>query len=116
MAVVKGYCDSKFKEIEDILRDSIESGYEIGASVAVSYNKEMIVDLHGGFKDESNNKAWDKDTIVNTYSVTKGVTAICIAMLIDRGQLDVNKKVSDYWPEYGCNGKENTKVIDFLCM
>ncbi len=36
-------------------------------------------------------------------------------MLIDRGQLDVNKKVSEYWPEYGCNGKENTKVIDFLC-
>ena len=115
MAVVKGYCDSKFKEIEDILRDSIESSYEIGASVAVSYNKEMIVDLHGGFKDESKNIAWDKDTIVNTYSVTKGITAICIAMLIDRGQLDVNKKVSDYWPEYGCNGKENTKVIDFLC-
>ena len=112
MTFVKGYCDSKFKEIEDILRDSIESGYEIGASVAVSYNKEMIVDLHGGFKDESKNIAWDKDTIVNTYSVTKGVTAICIAMLIDRGQLDVNKKVSDYWPEYGCNGKENTKVID----
>ena len=99
MAVVKGYCDSKFIEIEDILKDSIECGYEIGASVAVSYNKEMIVDLHGGFKDESKNIAWDKDTIVNTYSVTKGVTAICIAMLIDRGQLDVNKKVSDYWPE-----------------
>ena len=49
MTIVKGYCDSKFKEIEDILRDSIESGYEIGASVAVSYNKEMIVDLYGGF-------------------------------------------------------------------
>ena len=62
MAVVKGYCDSKFKEIEDTLRDSIESGYEIGASVAVSYNKEMIVNLYGGFKDESKNIAWDKDT------------------------------------------------------
>ena len=61
------------------------------------------------------NIAWDKDTIVNTYSVTKGVTAICcIAMLIDRGQLDVNKKVSEYWPEYGCNGKENTKSYRFF--
>ena len=53
MSVVKGYCDNKFKELENILKDSIESGYEIGASVAVSYNKEMIVDLYGGFKDES---------------------------------------------------------------
>ena len=73
----------------------------------------MIVDLFGGFKDESKKNAWDKDTIVNTYSVTKGITAICIAMLIDRGQLDVNKKVLNI-TEYGCNGKENTKVIDFM--
>ena len=50
MSVVKGYCDNKFKELENILKDSIVSGYEIGASVAVSYNKEMIVDLYGGFK------------------------------------------------------------------
>ena len=115
MSSVKGYCDPSFKEIKDILGASIESGYEIGASVAISHNKEMVVNLHGGHKDEAMSEAWDKDTIVNTYSVTKGITAICVAMLIDRGHLDVNKKVSDYWPEYGCNGKENTKVIDFLC-
>ena len=53
MSSVKGYCDPSFKEIKDILSASIESGYEIGASVAISHNKEMVVNLHGGHKDLS---------------------------------------------------------------
>ena len=53
MSSVKGYCDPSLKEIKDILSASIESGYEIGASVAISHSKEMVVNLHGGHKDEA---------------------------------------------------------------
>ena len=112
---IKGHCRSDFIEIQNIFADSIKSGHETGASIAIEYKGEMIVDLYGGYKDAAKSVPWDKNTLVNVFSVTKGVTAACVAMLVDQGKLDVHSKVSDYWPEYGCNGKENTKVIDFLC-
>ena len=115
MGDIKGYCRPDFIEIQNIFADSIASGHETGASIAIEHKGEMIVDLYGGYKDAAKNTPWKKDTLVNVFSVTKGVTAACVAMLVDQGKLDVHSKVSDYWPEYGCNGKENTKVIDFLC-
>ena len=51
--------------------------------------------------------------MVNVFSVTKGVTAICAARLIDEGKLDPNQLVSYYWPEYNCNGKGKPKLVIF---
>ena len=76
MPTINGYCDSKFKEIENILRNSIECGYEIGASVAVSHNKDMIVaaDTAGAAKmvSELNQKedaAIASELAAKTYSL-----------------------------------------------
>ena len=115
MSIISGYCDPSFLEIEDIFLKSIESNHETGGSVAIEYRGKLIVDLFGGHTDAAKKNLWKENTLVNVFSVTKGVTAACVAMLIDQGKLDVNSKVSQYWPEYACNGKENTKVIDFLC-
>ena len=115
MSKASGHCDSKFSVISKIFNKAIESGFETGAAIAIEHKGEMVVNMHGGFKDAAKTMPWEADTMVNVFSVTKGVTATCIARLIDQGKLDVNQKVSYYWPEYGCNGKEDTKVSDFLC-
>ena len=112
---VGGYCDPKFKKIESIFSEAIQTGHELGASLAIEHEGEMVVNLFGGHKDEKREKTWEQKTWVNVFSVTKAVTATCIAKLIDEGKLDFNEKVVTYWPEYGNNGKENTKVSDFLC-
>ena len=114
MSKAFGYCDPAFAKIGDIFTKAIESEHELGASLAIEYKGRMVVDMFGGHKDIERTKPWEEDTIVNVFSVTKGVAATCIAKLIDEGKLDVNNKVSFYWPEYGCNGKENTKVSDLL--
>ena len=113
--MIKGYCDPKFEKLKTIFTDAIESRYEVGASLAIEHKGEMVVNLWGGHKNAARSMEWEEDTLVNVWSVTKGVTATCIAVLIDRGLLDPNEKVSKYWPEYNCNGKENTKVSDVLC-
>ena len=113
--VISGYCDPRFEQVADVLRHSLESKFEVGASFAVEIEGEMVMDLWGGHKDAERTMPWQQDTIVNVFSVTKGVTAICAAKLIEQGHLDLHQKVSHYWPEYGCNGKENTTVLDFLC-
>ena len=112
--MVKGHCDAQFLKLKSILEKQLNSNYELGASVSVEWQGREVVNLYGGFKDESKNCQWTEDTIVNVFSVTKAVSGICITKLIDDGLLDVDQNVSYYWPEYGCNGKENTKVIDFL--
>ena len=112
---VAGYCHPKFHKIETIFSEAIKSGHELGASVAIEHEGEMVVNLFGGHKDEKREKVWEQNTWVNVFSVPKAVTATCIDKLIEEGKLDCNEKVTTYWPEYGNNGKEDTKVSDFLC-
>ena len=112
--MIKGYCDDRFLKIKNILSNQINSGYELGCSVAVEYQGKEVINLYGGYTDETKTNLWKKNTLVNVWSVTKAVTGVCIAKLISENKLDVNNKVSYYWPEYDCNGKSNTKVIDLL--
>jgi CubicO group peptidase (beta-lactamase class C family) len=113
--LVSGYCDSKFEKVAEVFNRSFESEFEVGASFAVEIEGEMMINLWGGHQDAQRSQPWQEDTLVNVFSVTKGVTAICAARLIEQGRLDLEQKVSHYWPEYGCNGKENTTVLDVLC-
>ena len=112
--MIKGYCDDRFLKIKNIFSNQIISGYELGCSVAVEYKGKEVVNLYGGYTDETKTNLWKKNTLVNVWSVTKAITGVCIAKLISENKLDVNNKVSYYWPEYDCNGKSNTKVIDLL--
>ena len=112
--MIKGYCDDRFLKIKNIFSNQINNGYELGCSVAVEYKGKEVINLYGGYTDETKTNLWKKNTLVNVWSVTKAVTGVCIAKLISENKLDVNNKVSYYWPEYDCNGKSNTKVIDLL--
>jgi len=112
--MIKGYCDDRFLKIKNIFSNQINNGYELGCSVAVEYKGKEVVNLYGGYTDETKTNLWKKNTLVNVWSVTKAVTGVCIVKLISENKLDVNKKVSYYWPEYDCNGKSDTKVIDLL--
>ena len=112
--MIKGYCEDRFLKIKNILSNQINSGYELGCSVAVEYQAKEVINLYGGYTDETKTNLWKKNTLVNVWSVTKAITGVCIAKLISENKLDVNNKVSFYWPEYDCNGKSNTKVIDLL--
>ena len=112
--MIKGFCDDRFSKVKNIFSNQINNGHELGCSLGVEYQGKEIINLYGGYTDESKKNLWKKNTLVNVWSVTKAVTGICIAKLVSENKLDVNKKVKYYWPEYGCNGKSNTKVIDFL--
>ena len=113
--MINGFCDPHFLSLKEIFSHAVESQFEVGAAFAVEHEGELVVNLWGGHQDALRTSPWQEDTLVNVWSVTKGVTATCIAKLINDGLLDPDEKVSKYWPEYGCNGKENTKVSDFLC-
>lgn len=111
---VQGEANAKFAAVkEEFERNFTERG-EVGASVCLSVNGETQVDLWGGIADAAADggagKAWTEDTVSIVFSCTKAATALCAHILIDQGKLKPMALVSEYWPEYAKNGKENTTV------
>ncbi len=107
---VFGHCDERFSKVRDIFTSSLAEGRDVGASFAVTIDGEMVIDLWGGWLDEERTRPWEKDTIVNVFSTTKTMSFLCALILADRGQLDFDANVADYWPEFAANGKEQVKV------
>ena len=48
---IKGYCDPKFSRVEEYVADSINSKFELGASISIEIEVERVIHLWGGFKD-----------------------------------------------------------------
>src|SRR5580704_8299350 len=114
MAEVHGTCDERFTAVRSLLRDNLDSGADLGASLVVDIDGELAVDLWGGFRDEARTAAWTSDTITNVWSSTKTVTSLAALMLVDRGELDVDAPVAKYWPEFAANGKQDVLVRHLL--
>ena len=113
--MVSGYCEDNFHEARNIFEKSISSGFELGGSIAVEVQGKKIIDLWGGYLDHTQSKAWEENTLVNVFSTTKGIAAICLLQLIEKGLLDIEKPVCEYWPEFSVNGKENIPVKYLFC-
>ena len=107
---VSGTCDARFAGVREVFADSLASGREVGAAVCVYSDGQPVVDLWGGMADPGTGRVWARDTIVSTFSVSKGVVSTMAHILIDRGELDPDAPVSRYWPEFAAAGKESMPV------
>ncbi len=107
---IHGTCDPGFQRLKDVFAKNFEDGHEVGASVAVSQEGEMVVDLWGGYADAAKSRPWQEDTLVLVFSTTKVMTTLCALMLIDQGKLDIHSPVARYWPEFAQNGKDKVLV------
>ncbi len=87
---------------------------EVGASLTVIHGERIVVDLWGGYADSARTRTWNRDTIVNVFSTTKMVTALCILLLADRGEIDLDAPIAKYWPEYTSHGKDRILVRHVL--
>ena len=111
---LQGDCDPRFGAVRDAFAANWTDHDEVGASLSVIVGGETVVDLWGGHADAERSRAWQRDTIANVYSSTKGIAAAAAAMLVDRGTLDVERPVVDYWPEFAQAGKSEIKVRHLL--
>jgi CubicO group peptidase (beta-lactamase class C family) len=109
-APIHGICQPRFAAVRDAFASNFASGADLGAAVCFVLDGETVVDLWGGWLDPERTREWQRDTLVNTYSTTKGLTALCAHMLIERGLLDLDAPVARYWPEFAAGGKEKIPV------
>ncbi|MFD4691406.1 serine hydrolase domain-containing protein [Streptomyces sp. NPDC058463] len=109
-----GHCDDRFAAVRDAFAANFEERDELGAAVTVLVDGSPVVDLWGGWADKDRTRPWERDTVVNVWSTTKGPTALCAHILVDRGLLDLDTPVATYWPEFAAAGKESVPVRHLL--
>lgn len=114
MAEVNGIVESGFEGVRDALAANLDSGDDVGASVCVLVDGHTAVDIWGGHIDEARTQPWQSDTIINVWSTTKTMAALCALLLADRGELDLHAPVARYWPEFKEAGKEGVEVRHLL--
>src|SRR5262245_6745282 len=103
--MIDGQCDPRFAAVRGTFAAAFDAGREVGASFAATVDGRTVVDLWGGHADAARTRPWQRDTIVNVFSTTKAMTALCAHMLVDRGLIDLDAPVARYWPEFAAAGK-----------
>lgn len=103
-AEIDGWVHPDFTDVADVLRRQL-TGAIGGAAVCVYHRGKCVVDIWGGKKDRAGT-AWSENTMAPSFSTTKGVASTLVHICADRGLLDYDDRVADYWPEFGQAGKE----------
>jgi CubicO group peptidase (beta-lactamase class C family) len=105
-----GECDAKFAAVRDALAGNFAERGEIGSAVCVYHRGSKVVDLWGGHMDAARHVPWQDDTLSIIYSISKSMCALCVHILADRGELDLEAPVATWWPEFAQNGKATVKL------
>jgi CubicO group peptidase (beta-lactamase class C family) len=109
-----GFVEPGFEAVASAFAENFSKRGDLGASFAATLDGQPVVDLWGGVADEASGKAWQQDTMQLIFSGTKGLTALCVAMLVDRGQLKLDDPVCAHWPEFAAHGKEAVSVAEIV--
>lgn len=111
---IQGTSSSSFAAVaREFERNFAERG-DVGASLAIVQDGELVVDLWGGSLDKAGKRRWAGDSVVNVWSTTKAVNALCFAMLVDRGRVSYADPVARWWPEFAGQGKGEITVAMLL--
>lgn len=108
MTEIRGSVASGFESVREAFEANFDQHGEVGAAFSVYVDGEAVVDLTGGTRTDGS--PYDEATLQMVFSSTKGATAACAHLLAQRGELDLDAPVADYWPEFARGGKAQVPV------
>jgi CubicO group peptidase (beta-lactamase class C family) len=111
--MLEGYVHPDFSDVARALRKQLPGSRRRfepgGAAVCIFHRGELVVDCWGGTRDAEGDP-WEEDTVAVSFSTTKGVASTLLHVLADRGMVEYDAPVREYWPEFGESGKEDLTV------
>src|SRR5437867_10251076 len=110
-----GSCDERFSGVRSALAADLRDHGEVGAAVAITRDGRLVVDLWAGWADQARTRPWQRDTLVDVFSVGKAMAALSLLILVERRQVEVEAPVARYWPEFAARGKSEVTVRMLLC-
>ncbi|XVV10785.1 serine hydrolase domain-containing protein [Actinoplanes sp. CA-131856] len=102
------------EQVRAAFEQNFADGAEVGASFCATVDGEIVADLWGGHADAARTRPWERDTIVNVYSITKTMAALTALLLADRGELSFDAPVARYWPAFAAAGKDEVTVAQVM--
>src|SRR5688572_15733935 len=112
MSTIAGEVAPGYERIREAYAAALDG--DPGASQLCVYHRgRRVADLWTP-TDPALGTPFDADRLVCLRSTTKAILAICLAMLVDRGLLDLDAPITRYWPEFGRNGKSTTTLSHVL--
>jgi len=106
--------DELRSRIEPLFHKNFEKFGELGAAVSVWQNGKLLLDLHGGFRDARHDEPWSDDTLVLIWSATKGIGSACLLHVLQENDIDLQRKVGDFWQEFSQSGKQTITLAQLL--
>lgn len=98
------------RQVQEAIDRLVESGAERGVQVAVYRRGEQVVDAVAGVADHETGRPVTPDTRFFSYSIGKGVASTVVHVLAERGVLDYDTRIVEFWPEFGAHGKESATI------
>lgn len=111
--MLNGFVHPDFRRVARVFERQIPRRVG-GAALCIYHRGEKVVDCWAGTRDVEGNP-WEEDTLALSYSTSKGVASTLLHVLVDRGLLDYDDPVVEYWPEFGQAGKSEITVRQVMC-
>ena len=111
---IGGWCEPRFAAVREAFAANFADRGETGAAACLALRGTVVADLWAGRAGPGPGRPWQRDTLVNVFSVGKGLIAACTARLIGERRLDPDAPVARYWPEFGAAGKEAVTLRQLL--
>lgn len=101
-----GSMNSAQTALQKLLDQLVNEDVDRGLQLAVYHHGELVIDAWSGVADEAGESPVDARTLFPVFSCTKGVFSTVMHRLVDRGLLEYDVPLVEYWPEFGVNGKD----------
>ncbi len=116
--VIRGHVSPGFEPVRDALAANFEAGLELGAGFSAMIDGETVVDIHAGLASRSAAQDWTEDTLVPVFSTTKPISAMVVALVIDRAgerlPQGFETPVAELWPDFAAGGKAAYTIAEVL--
>ncbi len=108
-----GVVEVGFEPLAEAFRRLMARGPRGGALVLRAGDR-VLADLCIGWEDRARTRRWRRETQALGFSATKGLAAMVLHRLVDRGELTYDEPVASFWPEFAAAGKGRITVRELL--
>lgn len=96
-----------FEPVRDLFQAFLGEDPEHSAGLCAYWRGEKVLDLLGG-------PGAAAEAVSPVFSASKGVSALTLSLLVQEGDLDLDRFVVDYWPQFAAGGKDRVTVRELL--
>jgi len=98
------------EKLQQVMDEATSSGEECGCQLAIYQHGKPVLSLVSGYTSAERNEKVTEETMFPIFSCGKSVMATITHILVERGIMDYEARIADYWPEFGCKGKEDIRL------